>query len=154
MGWVDDDGGRKAAGWKGTGGDCVARAVAIASELPYQEVYERLSKGNATQRRSKRTPKRGRTALGGINVKRKWFREYMSTLGFEWVATMGIGTGCKVHVLASELPTEGRLVLSLSKHYAAWVNGELRDTYDCSRQGTRCVYGYWIKSAPPLLDKV
>ena len=144
MTWVLDDGGRKAAGWTGTGGDCVTRAVAIASGLPYQEIYDRLAEGNATQRASKHAGKRGRTALPGISVKRKWFRDYMNGLGFEWVPTMGIGTGCKVHVLASELPTEGRLVLSLSKHYAAWIDGELRDVYDCSREGTRCVYGYWV----------
>ena len=143
-GWTYADGGRKAAGWKGTGGDCVTRAVAIASGLPYQQVYDRLALGNLTQRASKRTPRGGeRTALRGINVKRKWFRHYMDELGFVWTPTMGIGTGCKVHVLASELPSEGRLVLSLSKHYAAWIDGELRDTHDCSREGTRCVYGYW-----------
>ena len=28
-----DDGGRKAAGWKGKGGDCVTRAIAIAKAM-------------------------------------------------------------------------------------------------------------------------
>ena len=144
-----DDGGRQAAGWKGKGGDCVTRAIAIASGRPYQEVYDRLAEGNATQRMSKRErgaiARTGRTtALHGIFTKRKWFKDYMEELGFEWTATMGIGTGCEVHVRATELPLEGRLVLALSKHYAADVDGVLRDTYDCSRHGTRCVYGYYI----------
>ena len=91
-----NDGGRKNAGWKGTGGDCVARAVAIASGLPYQEVYDRLAEGNATQRKTKynqkkRGPGQGRTALNGINTKRKWFRDYMAELGFDWTPTMAIG---------------------------------------------------------------
>jgi hypothetical protein len=30
-----DDGGRKAAGFKGRAGDCVTRAIAIAAQLPY-----------------------------------------------------------------------------------------------------------------------
>ena len=150
-----DDGGRKAAGWKGKGGDCAARAIAIASGRPYQEVYDRLAEGNATQRLSKRErgaiARTGRTtALHGIFGKRKWFKDYMAELGFEWTATMGIGTGCEVHVRTDELPPEGRLVLKLSKHYAAYVDGVLRDTHDCSRDGTRCVYGYYaLKEMAP-----
>ena len=138
-----DDGGRKAAGWTGTGGDCVTRAVAIASGRPYREVYERLAGGNANQRRSKKSQKKkARSALNGINVKRKWFRDYMDEIGFDWVPTMAIGSGCKVHVREDELP-KGRLVLSLSKHNAACIDGVIHDTYDPSREGTRCVYGYW-----------
>jgi len=49
--FVYNDGGREAAGYKGTAGDCVCRAVAIAAELPYQEVYDRLAEGNAAQRK-------------------------------------------------------------------------------------------------------
>ena len=45
-----DDGGRKAAGYKGSAGDCVTRAIAIAAELPYREVYDALAAGNAAQR--------------------------------------------------------------------------------------------------------
>ena len=143
-----DDGGREAAGWRGAGGDCVTRAIAIASGRPYQEIFDRLAEGHATQRRSKRERQSQsrtgcKTALHGIFTKRKWFKDYMKELGFEWTATMGIGTGCQVHVRADELPTEGRLVLKLSKHSAAYVDGVLRDTYDCSRDGTRCVYGYY-----------
>ena len=143
-----DDGGRKAAGWKGKGGDCVTRAIAIASGRPYREVYDRLAEGNATQRTGKRErvaqARTGRsTALHGIFTKRKWFKDYMAESGFEWTATMGIGSGCGVHVRADELPPEGRLVLKLSKHFAAYVDGVLRDTHDCSRDGTRCVYGYY-----------
>lgn len=134
-----NDGGRQAAGFKGNAGDCVARAVAIASGRPYREVYDRLAAGNATQRGR---GSKQRSARDGIDTKRKWFKDYMTELGFEWVATMQIGSGCKVHVRADELPA-GRLVLNLSRHCAAFIDGVLMDTYDCSRNGTRCVYGYW-----------
>lgn len=30
-----------------------------------------------------------------------------------------------------------------ARHLCAVVNGVVRDTYDPSRCGTRCVYGYW-----------
>jgi hypothetical protein len=31
----------------------------------------------------------------------------------------------------------------LSRHYAAVIDGVLHDVVDCSRGGTRCVYGYY-----------
>ena len=46
-----------------------------------------------------------------------------------------LGRGCTVHLRAEELPA-GRLVVSLSKHVTAVVNGVIRDTYDPSRGGT------------------
>ncbi len=139
-----NDGGREAAGYKGKAGDCVCRAIAIAAHLPYQEVYDRLAEGNAMQRKSKHTPKRARSARNGINTTRKWFKDYMLELGFEWTPTMLIGSGCKVHLKADELPS-GRLVCSVSNHQVAVIDGVINDTYDCSRDGTRCVYGYWKK---------
>ena len=137
-----NDGGREAAGYKGKAGACVCRAICIAANLPYADVYERLAIGNATQRQSKYSGKQPRSARNGIHVKRKWFRDYMKELGFEWTPTMFIGSGCKVHVESSELPS-GRLVLALSKHWSSMIDGVINDTYDCSRNGTRCVYGYW-----------
>lgn len=38
--FVKDDGGRGAAGFSGSTRDCVTRAIAIASQRPYAEVYE------------------------------------------------------------------------------------------------------------------
>lgn len=145
--WLYNDGGRFEAGFKGDAGDCVCRSIAIAAELPYKEVYEFLANGNATQRvtkRTKRTTAGKKTARSGIYVKRKWFKDYMESLGFKWKATMGIGTGCQVHAKANELPS-GNIILALSKHYAAMIDGVIQDTHDCTRNGTRCVYGYWYK---------
>jgi hypothetical protein len=153
-----NDGGRAASGRKGSTGDCVVRSVAIASGRPYDEIYNRLAIGNATQITSAkdkrilaRRPngKKSRmhktvTASHGINVNRKWFKDYMAMLGFKWVPTMEIGGGCKVHLRARELPA-GRLIVRVSKHQVAVIDGVIHDTYDPSRDGTRCVYGYWIK---------
>lgn len=143
MTYVYDDGGRKAAGRKGHTGDCVCRAIAIASGLPYEDVYRVLADGMGSQRKTSRSPKQKRSASDGVSVGRKWFKDYMTSLGARWISTMGIGTGCTVHVRKDELPS-GRLVLSLSGHYAAFIDGVLHDTSDCSRDGTRCVYGYWV----------
>ena len=148
--FIYDDGGRAKAGFtnKKTAGDCVARAVAIASGRPYIEVYAELAEINARMKLTKHRRRRGRagqlTASHGIWTRSKLFKDYMILNGFEWTPTMFVGSGCKVHVRADELPF-GRLVLALSKHMAAVVYSVLYDAYDCSRDGTRCVYGYWEK---------
>jgi len=55
---------------------------------------------------------------------------------------MSIGSGTKVHLRAEDLPT-GRIVVQASKHVVAVIDGVMHDTHDPSRDGTRCVYGYW-----------
>lgn len=141
--FVNNDGGRHAAGFFGGAGDCVCRAIAIAADKPYGEVYAALADGMASMRKNRRRPMAGkRSARNGVYTDTVWFKRYMLSLGFVWVACMTIGSGCKVHLRADELPP-GRLVVALSGHYAAVINGVLHDTHDCSREGTRCVYGYW-----------
>lgn len=152
MKFVYDDGGRKAAGFKGAAGDCVTRAICIVAEMPYDEIYERMADGMGKQRKSK-----GRTARNGISTSRKWFKDFMGTLGFVWTPTMGIGTGCKVHLWGGELPT-GRIIARVSGHYCAVIDGVIHDTFDPQRDAhvmdvkdgvtthsvqRRCVYGYW-----------
>ena len=57
---------------------------------------------------------------------------------------MFVGSGCKVHLKANELP-KGRILCVVSNHYVAVIDGVINDTYDPSREGTRCVYGYFYK---------
>jgi len=133
------DGGRAAAGYRGKAGDCVVRAIAIATERPYQEIYELVNRAATRERTGKR--KRGisnaRTGVYRVSIHR-----VMDELGWEWTPTMQIGSGCTVHLRAAELPA-GRLVVSVSKHLTAVIDGVIYDTHDCSRRGRRCVYGYW-----------
>lgn len=143
MEFILDDGGRTLAGFTGVVGDCVARSIAIASGRPYTEVYEALSNGQGSQRKTKwQLKKRSRSARNGISVRRKWFKDYMASIGFVWTPTMAIGSGCKTHLAAGELPN-GRLVVAVSKHYTAVIDGTIRDLYNPERDGRRCVYGYW-----------
>lgn len=144
MTYVHTDGGRAAAGFKGEAGDCACRAVAIATGLPYIEVYDRLNALGKSERTGKR--KRG-TSNARTGVYRTAMHKLMDSLGWQWTPTMHIGSGCTVHVRADELPA-GRLILSLSKHYAAFIDGALHDNHDSSRMGERCVYGYWKEPTP------
>jgi len=135
--WTFNDGGRAAAGYHGSTRDCVTRAVAIASGLPYKEVYKALAEVNKAAKGKK-------SARNGIHTTSRLFKDYMSSIGFKWVSTMGIGTGCKVHLKADELPS-GKIIVKVTRHFTAVIDGIINDTYDCSRNGTRCVYGYWRK---------
>lgn len=150
--YMRDDGGRAAAGFKGTAGDCVCRAIAIAAQRPYAEVYAVLAKNTGEQRAGTRG-KRSASARNGINTKRKWFRVYMTSLGFKWFPTMQVGAGCKVHLLHGELPM-GRLIVAVSRHYTSVIDGVIHDAFDptratiitengVQRMTHRCVYGYW-----------
>jgi hypothetical protein len=147
--WIYNDGGREEAGYKGDAGDCGVRSVAIAFNLPYQEAYDMMKQQNIdfiashNCKEAKQIRKRGVTPRNGFY--RKPFHKLMESLGAKWVATMQIGSGCKIHLKSDELP-RGRIICNVSKHYAAVIDGVINDTYDCSRNGTRCVYGYWIVS--------
>ena len=139
-----NDGGRSAAGRAGLTNDCVTRAIAIVTGLPYLQVYDALAEGCARERKTSRSYgiSGHRSASNGINTSRKWFKDYMLSLGFTWTPTMLVGQGCKVHLRAEELPA-GRIIVSLSRHYAAVIDGVVYDIADPRRDGLRCVYGYW-----------
>lgn len=51
--FVFNDGGRAEAGFHGQADDCVARAVAIAADLSYSEVYAAIAKRVGAERGSK-----------------------------------------------------------------------------------------------------
>ena len=142
------DGGRADSGFKGTAGDCVVRAISIASNVPYRQVYNELMKRNgiyADTRRGRVAVKIRRKGSSPRNGNfKKIYDEYIKSLGFKWHPTMKIGEGCHVHLRSDELPL-GRLIVRVSKHLVAVIDGVIHDTHDCSRDGTRCVYGYYIK---------
>ena len=171
MKWKFNDGGRSASGRKGFTGDCVCRAVAIATGEPYGKVYDLIACGVAAERKTKHRGASGKqTASRGVHVRRKWFRDYMRSLGFKYTPTMGIGTGCRVHLAEGELPM-GRLIVQVSGHYTAVIDGVIHDLFDPQREthvieadtgrelrsgewrnvngicriARRCVYGFWSK---------
>ena len=145
------DGGRAAAGFKGSTGDCVTRAVAIATGIPYRDVYDLVHERNrefyATSRTrhavaARRKGTAGRQSSPRDGVMKPVTRQIMADLGWEWTPTMTIGSGTTVHLRVGELPP-GRLVVAVSHHLVAVINGVIHDDHDPSRAGTRCVYGFW-----------
>ena len=149
MKFIENDGGRKAAGYKGNTGDCVTRAIAIAAQVPYKEVYDELYERGTVFAKSSRSATAARIRKYGASprngVHREIYDSYLSDLGWKWYPTMQIGQGCKVHLKADELPS-GRIICRVSKHIVAVIDGAVHDTYNPTRGGTRCVYGYWTKN--------
>lgn len=165
-----NDGGRAAAGYKGQTGDCAVRSISIATGMGYQAAYDLVMRHCKAERPSKR--RRGkshpRTGVHAVTM-----QAAMAELGWTWVPTMGIGTGCTVHLDPDELPA-GRIICRVSKHFCAVLDGVLHDTHNAANRGTtvfpegfpenelpagadrlegggwvhrprRCVYGYWMK---------
>ena len=147
--WVYDDGGRKAAGYRGSPGDCVTRAIAIACELDYQQVYDAL---NTATKNPVKVHRKTRQRLASMSSRtghaKRTYRQFLEDIGWVWVPTMFVGSGCKVHLLCDELPS-GRLIARCSRHLVAVIDGVIHDTHDSSISrhvglpGTRCVYGYF-----------
>jgi len=132
---------------RGEAGDCVVRAIAIATGKPYAAIYESLHEvirhcGKARRGKHSNSPRNG--------VERRAYQSYLEVCGWVWHPTMGIGTGCRVHLDADELPA-GRIICRLSKHLVAVIDGVIHDTHDPQRWTTygdghsasRCVYGYF-----------
>lgn len=142
--FVYNDGGRAEAGYKGHVSDCVVRSITIITGKPYREVYDAINEHAKKEKRTKKSSARN-------GVYKSTYDTYLKSLGYKWTPTMFIGQGCKVHLKAEELP-RGRLIVKTSKHLTAVIDGVIHDTYDPSRDGTRCVYGYYQEKTPdPML---
>ena len=141
------DGGRSQYFKTKTNNECVVRAIVIATGMNYLEVYNELSERQKVWANTSRS-KRAKTCLKkGASISKNGvydeaWKPYLDELGFVYTATMGIGTGCKVHLKAEELPS-GTVICNLSRHVVCVKDGVVYDTHDCTRDGTRCVYGYW-----------
>ena len=163
MKFIFNDGGRAAAGFKGGAGDCVTRAIAIATGKPYREIYDDINEIAKTER-----PRNRKRSAARLGVNKRTIRKYLTGLGWQWTPTMRIGSGCTVHLADGELPG-GRLVVSVSKHLTAVIGGEIHDTFDPQRTAhvmnfngasssddprvthtiqRRCVYGYFSAPKP------
>lgn len=131
IGYVFDDGGRKKAGYKGRTTDCIVRAIAIATQLPYEEVYKRIADMRYKWGYS-RTGKGGRLPVRpmpqGFRRPKKETRmkRYMKAFGFQ-----------KVRLPRGPKPTYteaykkyGNCIVKTTKHICALREGALHDTFD------------------------
>jgi hypothetical protein len=148
--WVEDDGGREAAGYGKSGTDCVARAITIATGKPYAEVCERLKALAAEHVR--RWPKSktagyikrsrsGKEDKNGYGCYDAIYSRYLKSIGWQYTRIKG-----HLFLRADQLP-RGRLVVLVNRHAVAVIDGVIHDTYNSGGAGKRPVRGYWTKGA-------
>lgn len=138
MKWIYNDGGRSKY-FKGYANDCVCRSIAIANKMDYKEVYDLITD---YIRKEPLDDLYVTNARAGVS--KDLSRKILEDLGWVYTPTMKFGSGCTIHLKKEELP-EGRLIVQVSKHLTTVIDGIIYDTYDPSRNETRCVYGIWTK---------
>ena len=137
--FIYDDGGAVEAGHDLDEliGDCVTRAIAIATGTPYDGVLAVLRERNLDwlkRRKADRYQDATLTVEQRACPKRTgWkavFRKYLtSELGWTWTPCMSIGQrGRRTRLKAGELPG-GRLIVEIKGHTCAVIDGVVHDTH-------------------------
>jgi hypothetical protein len=143
--WVNNDGGRAAAGYDEPEGDCVIRAIAVATEKPYAEVREALKEQAAAYAkrypRAREADRIKRKKNGGYNAPAAVVG-YLKSLSWDYTEPKE-----PTYLRADMLPM-GRLVVLVNRHAVAVIDGVIHDTGDCGgRSGKVRVEGYWSQAA-------
>ena len=133
MRYIKDDGGRADSGLKGKSGDCSVRAYAIATGRPYLQTQQELKELTNAM-----TGGFEPSISGGVYL--PVFNRFLLERG--WVANP-----CKGMYL-KDAPTDRTIIVSISRHFVAVMNGTVRDTWDCrNSRRTKCkspkMDGYW-----------
>lgn len=139
MKFIYSDGGRSKYFKTNNVNDCVVRAICNATGKDYKEVYDSINLLAKNEKISKRKRTISNARAG---VYRSTFDKYIKSLGWKWHPMSLVGKGCSMHLNEYELP-QGTLIVRVSKHLTCVKDKVLIDTYDCSRNGERCVYGYY-----------
>ena len=116
IGFVQDDGGRAAAGYRGTAGDCVVRALAILTDRPYRECYQKLARRNKIY-----TGKR--SARNGVN--KQAYEAVFADVGLTKISLTGTRP-----TYTEAWERYGDCIVTTARHVCALVGGVLRDTFD------------------------
>lgn len=135
MDFIWNDGGRSASGFVGTTGDCVTRAIAIATGRAYREVYDELGD------RALKSPRNGIAVeiSSEYLAERNWLRHDVAGL---------------VLFVASDVP-KGPVIVHItdergrSGHLCTLIDQVVHDTWDPTDDEEYCVRTYWT---PPEIE--
>ncbi len=116
--------------------NCAARAISLATEIPYEKVHSTLeilgqlegTDGKIRGRRHRSHPDRG--------IHTEIIKEYLKSLGWEYIL-LPIG------MLLDLLPHKGTIIIHFQGHIATAINGTLYDTWDSTRK--RKIIGIYKK---------
>ncbi len=132
--FIWNDGGRAAAGFVGLAGDCVTRAIAIATGTSYRDIYRELGEA------SKKSPRGGVvTTVAETYLKQREWQYYRGSLSE--LASAVLPKGVVIVQLAD--PTQYR-----SGHFCTVIDHVVHDTWNASEDDELCVVGFWT---PPVV---
>ena len=133
-----DDGGRKAAGWKGkNAADCVPRAISIATGKNYRDIRSDLDALTTKMTGGLQTTTNNGTP-NPVSYR------YLDLTGWELVLTKG--------QYLKDIPRNGIYIACIPRHMVTVINGIAHDTWDSTKsRRTKCgspkLEGYYRKVA-------
>jgi len=149
-----NDGGRSNY-FKGDAGDCVVRAIAIATDIDYKVIYDTLYLANKdyldkkntklSKQMKSRTREKGGSPRNG-NYK-KIYQDYLLNNGWEYVSLRKFGS--KERVKLDEITHLGTILVNINRHMMCMIDGVINDTWDSrfsyweERKSIRTANGYY-----------
>ena len=122
-----DDGGRRAAGYKGSASDCVVRAIAIAAGIEYKAVYREVARRFKAEgyRASGNFAATGKRRSLNQKTKVHIQREVFEAFGFERLSCSG-----EKPTYTEAYEQYGDCIVKTAKHVVAVKDGVLHDTFN------------------------
>ena len=135
MEFIYNDGGRSNYFKASNVRDCVCRALCITTGVDYKVMYDLINKVSKLEKHS--SPSNARNGV----YKDSW-KKILKALRAQEIKVQEFGDSKKCHLRDEDLLDyqRGKYLLSLSGHCSSLIDGNLVDTYDCSREGDRQVY--------------
>jgi Protein of unknown function (DUF2786) len=133
--FIWDDGGRADSGYIGLAGDCVTRAIAIATGICYRDVYRELGE------LSYMTPRNG--------VANNVAADYLTKLGWIYAA------GNRKALMPAVLPKDAVIVHLIeptgyrSGHFTSVIDHVIYDTWNPSEDDDFIIAGLWTRPEVP-----
>jgi hypothetical protein len=128
MEFIWNDGGRAASGFVGLAGDCVTRAITIATGIAYREVYAAL--GEVAQE----SPRDG--------IERRVFEEFLESRGWARFPGQGI-LFCDMEFPKGVVVAHVRRTGQRCGHVCAVIDSVVHDTWNATEDDDYVVLSYW-----------
>lgn len=149
MQFIYNDGGRSNYFKAKNVGDCVTRAIAIATGIDYLEIYKCLKE--LAKKESVKHHRGHKQSSVRDGVFKETWKKYLKKLEdahkLEKIKCCEIGSRNKIHLTDDELPTNGTYIIQCAKHLTCIKDGVLYDTWDCQineyTDEPRLVYAMW-----------
>lgn len=146
--WVFDDGGRRDAGYRGTAGDCVVRAICIGIGEDYGVLYKQLAQENrdywsalSARHQAKAPMRAAKYAKQAVATARHGIPDpvWQALLTERGLERVHLPKGSRL----TDLPIDRMVIAVLRRHLVAVDHGTIRDTFDSSYGYDRLAFSYW-----------